>query len=1068
MKHFLEIVASGYAERYQDLSRLTFVMPNKRSGFFLLRYFQKLFDVPHLAPGIISISDFIDRSISTVADSRLDLLFRLFESYGRVQGHASEMPFEKFWSWGETILSDFNEIDMHMVDPDEIFKNVADLNYIRTNFLSESQKRVIAEYFGYSPDEMFKETERFWREFDNPDAESDSPEDVRASRRKFYTLWQLLPGIYRDFKKHLAEDGFTTEGGAYREAAERMENGFEPFPGEKLVFVGFNALAESERRIFQCLKDMEVEIDGRIEQKADFVWDLISSRIVDDHDPAVRFVRFNSRSDNFPSPDWLVPSLNLNMAHHSPKIEVVAVPSGMMQVKVVSEILDQWKKSERERPSSESEDKIVDSNIAVVLPDERLLLPLLHSLPEEYSEPNLTMGFPLKHTPVISFASLLRKMHAHGRHSGNEDYFLLEDVRDLLSHPYSHVLFRSGEISNVVKDAENHKLVVVSSSFLDELGKNSKLVFRHFGETAGSGEVLEYLKAVFSEVKDNLYESGSYLNSNLEKVYLSTYCDALQRLANCLKENRLPLNPQTIFTLADRLMAGETVSFQGHPVKGLQVMGMLETRCLDFDRVVMLSVNEKVIPRVGRNSTFIPNVIRVAFGMPPAHYQEEIFAYYFFRLLGRCNHGLLTYDSRSSDSRTPGASRYLLQMKYLPGAFSYTEREARFEMPKKFESKLEISKDGAIDGKLKLFESEYSAPEEKPKNFSASALSNYMGCPLKFLYQTVLELYVDQEKIETINAIDLGTIIHSTIECLYLPDETERKKLLKAPKVMTYNGLKALLDRKTPQGTSLIEEVAKRNILITHFKTQKDKLSKARLHGSAVFLLDYIVEYVKNIIRADMKQAPFRLWGTEIEETVSFPLSDGRKVNVKMVIDRLDQQGAEGVSEPFRIVDYKSGSVHLEAETFEEIFDGTFGAHNIFQLFLYAELLVFMIQNDKLKLPDGFDRENFANGLKIAIYSVLQLPDAEGIRLPKVGGEEIDGIATLRRYESENEVSFLDRFDRLLREILNRNVPFASETSDRDCSYCDYRLRCECLAAMRPVSDTVQTDVEGVSGPDKF
>ena len=1064
MKHFLEIIAAGYAKKYKDLSRLTFVMPNKRSGYFLLRYFQQLYDEPVLAPQIVSITDFIARSIPAICDSRLDLLFRLYESYRRVQDNFN-MSFEKFSTWGDTMLGDFNEVDMHMVTPDELFKNVADLNYIRTDFLSEEQKKVMVEYFGCSPDEMFKEAQRFWKGFDRLDGDVKNPGEKRGSRKEFLSLWQLLPLIYKDFKKNLKEAGLTTEGGAYREAAERIENGYEPFRGDKLVFVGFNALAESERRIFFALKHMKVVIDGNTERKADFVWDIISNNIVDYKNPAVKFVRINARDDNFPSPEWLVPDLYLNLPDHKPKVEVVAVPSNIMQVKVASEILDHWKTSLRQpvssgdalqNPDCSEKDSVSlppDSHIAVVLADERLLLPLLHSLPKEYPDPNLTMGFPLKHTSVISYASLLRKLHMHSRYSEHEDIFLFEDVRDLLSHPYSHVLFTSTDIWKVISNVEDSRRLIVSSAVLENLGENASLLFRHFGENTPSTEVISYIKDVFGKVKNNLYRRSSYLNSNLEKAYIAAYEDALVRLSNCLGEYDIMLTPVGVFNLADRLISGEKVTFEGRPLKGLQVMGMLETRCLDFERVVILSVNEKVIPRVGRTSTFIPNVIRVAFGMPPAHYQEELFAYYFFRILARSNQALLTYDSRSSNSRTPGPSRYLLQMKYLPGAFEYSEKEARFGIPANYCGKLEIPKEGEISERLDRFEvqpMELSSDTGKSdiKNFSASALDNYMGCQLKFLYQNVLELYVEEEKLETINAIDLGRIIHGAIEQLYIPKNEDRGHFLTSPKVMTYSKLQGILNQKTANGESLIEEVVKREIIRKHFHVTEEQVAKGQLHGSAVFLLDYIVNYVKNIIRADMQQAPFRLWGTEIKGTVPYPLNDGRVVNVKMVIDRLDQEGESG-DNSFRIIDYKTGTVHIEAPAFEDIFKGNYKAHNIFQLFLYAELLVFMVEKGTIQLPKEIDRDRFIQNLNVAIYAVLQLPDDKGIMFPKIDNVKISSLADLHAYEADNGVSFRNLLDDLLSEILNREKPFRGEISDRQCAWCDYRLRCESLAAIR-------------------
>lgn len=1042
MDHFLKIVAEGYYNKYKDLSSLTFIMPNKRSGTYLLKYFKDLVRVPVLAPRIIPVTEFIDRSIESVKDSRLDLLFRLFACYRRLQP-GSGITFEKFSSWGETMLSDFNEVDMHLVDPDEIFKNVTDLNSIRSTFLTDEQKKVMVEYFGYSPDELHEQSARkFWEEFEVRDAAADASGTVKESRKKFYTLWQLLPDIYKDFKEGLAADGFTTDGGSYREAALRIEEGYEPFPGEKLVFVGFNALAESERRIFRALRDMRVIVEGREESKADFIWDMISSRIVDDADPAVKFVRINSRRGNFPPPEWLAERLSHSLPDSKPEIEVIAVPSNVMQVKVVSDFLNQWK---AETPGLE------DSSVAVVLPDENLLLPLLHSLPSEFKDPNLTMGFPLKQTSVVSFASLLRPLHMHSRRSGDEDVFLFEDVKSLLSHPYSHILFEASKLKKFIADCKNHRRVTVGTRSLAALGDNAEILFRHFDESAPAAGVINYLLEVYGKIGAKLYDGGSFVNANIEKAFIAVFSDALVRLANCVGEYDIEISPKGVFSLADRLIGGEKVAFDGEPLKGLQVMGLLETRCLDFDRIVMLSVNEKVIPRVGRNSTFIPNVIRSAYGLPPANYQEEIFAYYFFRLLGRCNRGLLTYDSRSSESRNPGASRYLLQMKYLPDGFDFHETEARFGMPGKEDQRLEIPKSGNMSWLLDRYESgkTIQLPDKvMSNNLSASALSAYMSCPLKFLYQNVLELYIEREKIETIDAIDLGTIIHGTIEALYIPEESRRGVILDKPVVLTVDFLNNILNRRLADGSSYIREVAKREIVRTHFHiTDEKKILTAELRGSSVFIIDYIVDYVRNIIRADIAQAPLRLWGTEIKKIVEYPLPDGRRVNIKMVIDRLDQRGYSDPLQPFRIVDYKTGVVHLTANTFEDIFSSNYQSTNIFQLFLYAELLILMVKSGDINLPYNIDPNSFERDLGIAIYSVLALPDLKGIMTPKIDGVSIASIGELREYEDSSMFTFRQGLDTLLASILDREVPFEAEISDSRCRLCDYKLRCEVLAA---------------------
>lgn len=1047
MKQFLKLIAQGYTERYDDISRLTFIMPNKRSGTFLLKALSELSDTPVLGPRILPINDFIAEVADSVEDSRIDMLFRLYECY-RSLSEAEGMSFEKFISWGETILSDFNEVDMQMVEADELFKNVYDLNAIRSNFLSDEQRKVMVDYFGYSRNITDTGLDRFWQSFED--------KEKGGVRKKFHALWEQLNPLYRNFKENLNKDGLTSGGGAYREAAEKIEAGYEPFPGEKIVFVGFNALSMAENTIFRALKQMTVDLGRGEEPKADFIWDKVSPVLASKDDPAVRFVNINSRKENFPSPPWIAERIERSIPVEAPEsLKVIAVPSNVMQTKIAGEEL-------KKMAGSVSGKEIENARIAVVLPDENLLLPLLYSLPEEFTNPNLTMGFPLRQTPVISFATLLKRLQQGGRKSDKGSYFLIENVKEILAHPYAHILFEKEKISTIISRMEKARRVVVASNTLEELGENSALIFRVLDDSQAPLTVIDYIFKILREVKNriSLGENKSYVPSRIELTYIDTYIDSLFRLSYSLREYDFAISAAGVFSLAHKLTAGETVVFEGKPLEGLQIMGVLETRCLDFDRIIMLSVNEKSMPKVGRNTSFIPNNIRTAFGMPPANYQEEIFAYYFFRVLSRCRHGILTYDSRSSENRTPGPSRYLLQMKYLAPALKILETEVAFGMPSQPEGDITIPKTGDITVALKRYGEEELPEGVRRKNFSASSLSHYFRCPVQFLYNDVLELGEEPEIIESINAIDLGSIVHKIIERLYFPEE-KRKKVLDTPIVMTREKLQNLLDENTGGTETLIEKEARKAILEIHFKMDEEQAEKGQLRGSPAILHEYIVKYVSNIIEADIRQAPLRLWGSEVERTVIYPLPNGKNIRLKMIIDRLDQEGGEGAPGPFRIIDYKTGRVHLDAENFEEIFDGTINATNIFQLLLYAELLLQEAKKGKLPMITGHaGLEDFERNLKIAIYKIINLPDlSKGIVVPKIGkkpakdGKEkkrkVENMAEFRLVEIETGQTFRERLDGILQEILDENHPFTAEPTEERCLYCDFKLRCEMLRAKK-------------------
>lgn len=1051
MKTFLRVVAEEYFKKYKSFKSITFVVPNKRSEIFLLKEISLLHDKAVLAPRILPITDFVSEISELVTDSRIDSLFRLYKCFCKIKEGKETMPFEKFCSIGETILSDFNEIDLQMASPDEIFKNIYDFNSLRSRFLTDAHKKVLVTYFGYPPEYFTDDiNNRLWVKFE--DFTKTLTDDKSKLKRKFHSLWSVLAPLYESFSESLSKDGLATSGGTYRKAVERLEEGFEPYPGEKIVFVGFNALSESETRIFRALKKMKVDLGGGAEDKADFIWDKVYPFFgTPGEDPASKYISLFSDSEQFPTPEHIEEALEKSYGESLSDIEVVAVPSNIMQAKIAGMELGKW-------ADGLDEKELKDPGIAVILPEETMLVPLLYSLPGKFSHPNLTMGFPLKQTPVTGFSSLLRKLHQNAGRAGLSDAFFFSDVKDFLCHPYSHILFPVDVSTKFIRRNEKKRKLVVTTKELETLGDEALSVFKMLNRSS-AGEVLEYILAVFRRIRDRIDDSAdSYLRSHIEKVYVATYIDAVIRLSHSVAEYRFELTPEDIFMLADKLLGGESVVFKGEPLEGLQVMGVLETRCLDFKKIIILSMNEKIMPRIGRNSTFIPNIIRMGFGLPPANYQQEIFAYYFFRLLGRCEKAFLTYDSRSSDNKSPGISRYILQMKYLAPKIRLKEIEASFALPKELNENIEIVKDSYIQQKLEEYYLGDSEKEESGKrNFSASALKDYFSCPVKFLCKDVLKLPVEKEELESLDTAEVGSIVHKSIERLYFP-EGKRGRLLEEPILLTEEELDALLDEDNSKGETRIEREARRAILETHYGKDEEQSKNGKLEGSSVVILEFIVEYIKMIIRGDKKKVPFRLWGSEIERTVKYVLSDKKEIQFKMIIDRMDQEGNSDNNAPFRVVDYKTGKSHLKAEHYGKIFDGSSEASNVLQLLLYSELLIKSVDEGLIKLPSWIDKERFKANLEMVIYEIPNL-DKNGMVAPQIekyidsrGTEKsrrIKNMAEFRQLEGEIERNFMKDLEKHLEEILDPGRPFKGSLNEDSCKYCDYILHCKAWRAWK-------------------
>ena len=1037
MKGFLESVAEGYACAFKGcLDKVTFVMPNKRSGSFLLRELSTYCGSPVVAPRIVTITDFVADITEGVVNHRMPSLFLLYDCY-KALSDVGDMDFDKFNAWGETVLNDFNEIDMAMVDPAAIFKNVNDYNSIRTDFLDDDQKKVIEKYFGYSYQEGAREgRDTFWKTFEGIE---EVGEDGNI-RKRYYALWQVLYPLYTLFKKRLAEEGLTTSGGAFREAVEKLEGGHEPYPGEKIVMVGFNALTEAERRIFTALRNMEVEIKGKKIPKADFIWDPVSELLAGEDDPAVRFVGCNMEEGRFPSPEWMRPYLDMSRPDSAPNVEVIAVPSNVMQAKVISACLSS--------SLGERQEEVSNARVAVVLPDENLLLPLLYSLPEDLSNPNLTMGYPLRHTPVVSFVGLLRRMQARVRNVNGHPEFFFEDVADLLGHPYAKIIFGSERIGRYIAKMNEEKRITVAPDTTVKLGEASSVVFRSVKDE-NPDVVIRYISDILELVRARLSDNcETFLRTKVENSFIDSFMRALVLLSECIHRYDTNVSALGVFRLAERQIARETVPFEGEPLRGLQVMGLLETRALDFKYVFMPSMNDKVMPRRSRTVTFIPNALRIDFGMPPANYQEELFAYYFYRLAGRCSKLTLTYDSRSGDNRGGGVSRYVLQLRYLADKIDIREVEAQFSMPEVKKERRTIEKSGPIMDKLMMYRPGARSPKgEKPKNFSASALSKYGNCPLNFLFNNVAGLYLEPDPIETINHLDLGSIVHKVMERLYLRQGGKPKGLNDPPISITEDFLQGLLDEVTPAGESLIKAETRWAINKIHFRLKEERDDMNReLRGSSVIVSEYIENMVRSIIRHDMRLAPFLLFGSEIKLEYEYPLPDGSKVNFKMEIDRLDQVGNE-----LRIVDYKTGKVHLDASRMHEVFDGTGKASNILQLGIYGMILEAMAKDNEIAIK-GWKPEDIAEKLKLVIYNIpaMRMFDMTGKEesnnkrenSPKVGVGH-PTLSALMDYVDEEGAGFKESLDTVLMEIMDPETPFSAVPNAERCRYCEYKIRCE-------------------------
>ncbi len=1089
---FLKCVAEAYLSlQRHKLNEYCFLFPNKRSAAFFNKYLAEgvASGESLLAPEIVTVNDFIEELSGLTVDSHLDLLLTLYDSYlallsrkeiddpdsgilssGTDDGGQSLPEFDSFVRWGETVLNDFNDVDLFLVNHEVVFRNVKDFREISTDYLTETQREVMREYFNFEP--SVNEAERFWEHF---------PEQTDKGAGRFRLLWEILNPLYKEFSSRLLSRGLATRGMAARHALQRLrELGREAINASKFVAVGFNVLTVAEYEIFNELSKLHCDEDFIVEGSdafADFFWDA-TGPVLGHDDPdnsASRFVRHNIRK--FPAPRWAMPYLEAADSPGLPEVlESVAAPSNSMQAKlasaiVQSEVMPDLVKAENNE-GAESKPDFSKANVAVVLPDEGLLFPLLYALPEDI-DINLTMGYPLRQTAALTFVALLRRLLSKRRlRSDGTLVFYKPDLVAFLSHPFVMACggveqvralndFLSGErLSEVSFD---DILAKVSSEKGDEesslvaLLRSVMLFPKASGEPSvkAVADVTSRIAEVLTLVKRGLWgasEDSAPLASRMDVAHIDVYLDALTRLYDAVEEHGVAMSEPTALFLADRLLGAEKVEFEGEPLRGLQVIGLLETRGLDFEYLVIPSLNERIFPRKARSRSFIPDVLRRAYGMPPSNYQESLFSYYFYRMISRARKVWMIHDARmSTGSRNGEPSRYISQLRHLYAPDVLVERECSFVIPEQQDLTRDIVKDAEVMRVLESYKRhskrDYGADRGEARNFSASTLKHYLACPARFYYQDVVGFREKDTLSEDIDAISMGNVFHTVMENLYPKATPSNPARIDAPYVQS-----VIADKER-----ILDEV-RRAIVNEHYRLkddkEKQKLLEEGMPGGVEMVAKGIADDVVRVLRHDLTLTPFSLLGSELKETFAFPVKDPKggepfKVNMKFAIDRLDfieVERTEGSGkdkkvaiEPcLRIVDYKTGVAHIKASSIDAVFTSESEASHIFQLMLYARML-----------PLWQEHHGFHPAVKIGedgpdpmmeIYQVGSMRPAKEFLLPEIADES----GKKRKIERWSDLSgeFSTRLDRLLSEIFDPDIPFRHTADTSACRYCHLRDLC--------------------------
>lgn len=952
MSCYLKRVATAYYNHFDTkITDFSFVFPNKRAGVFFQKYLSEITDKPLFSPEIFTINECVVNASTLHVADKCELLFRLYHCFSKLSTQLES--FDSFVFFGELLIADFNEVDAYLMDAEMLFQNLSEIKDLDTlDYLTENQLEVISA---------------FWNSFKQHQSES---------RDKFIQIWQILYPLYMQWKAHLMSDSIGYEGMIFRDLIERLTQGetVDWFQKRKFVFVGFNALNPCEKALMTYLQKRD---------QADFYWDYESIPLQDPHNPASAF--FFKNVQTFPSLfDISITPEPLEQKH----FEHIPIGAVAGQAQYMYRLLSQL------YPSTDSHTNYLHT--AILLPDEQLLFPVLHAIPSHISKVNVTMGYPLKMSAISGLVHLIFELHIHQKTIQQKTYFYHKQVLAILNH----------SIVMLVDETQGRKLrdeqIMLNRVHIEAITLHkSPILSGIFREEINAKNVCGYMIDLLLEIDRSLRNIEKPANNNeFESSFLYQMYITFVQLDKLLqKYPNIVVTLETLFNLIKGITGSMKVPFVGEPLNGLQIMGVLEARGLDFDNLIIPSFNEGSFPKSLQNISLIPYHLRKGYGLPTYELHESIISCNFYRLIHRAKNIYFLSETKANTGKSNEISRFYYQLKYL---YDIPIKETRpfYELELKKTECIQIEKNSTVLEKLNRFIQEGL----QAQYLSASSLNMYLNCPLQFYFRVIEELEEEDEISETIKNDVFGNIFHQVMARLYKP--------LEGMKVEPHT-LNHLLN-KTEVITLEINKAFSR-----HFYKDKTE-QKVELNGSNLLISKVIYKYVRQVIQLDMKYAPFYYHCGEKLVKGSVTTKFGN-VRLKGYIDRVDEK-----NELIRILDYKTGKGSRDFKTWEQVFDPSLKTTErpgfVLQTFLYSYLYA---QESQLKsiIPGIFYlrkvyEENFETSL------TLKNPNAQ------IG------------HFHDHEKDFLDGLVPLLEEIMDSTRPFVQTEQLENCTFCSFKCIC--------------------------
>ena len=940
---FLKETAKALLDSGRDLKAIRLVLPNRRAGLFFTKYLGELIDQPVWMPEVLTIEQLVYQLAGNTPTDELTLVFELYEEYRQLQKDPE--PFDRFFHWGELILKDFNDLDQFLAPVNQVYAYLAEIKEFETDlsFLTEEQRALIAQ---------------FWKAFERQN---------ETEKERFLKFWQILGLLYQGFQARLQSNGLAYSGQLYRQVAENT--GAIAPPNKQLVFVGFNAFTLAEEKIITHY----LEVHG-----ASIFWDVDRYYLDDPLQEAGLFFRDYLKDPilgkTFPE------KIPAEIKDKGAQIHTHSIPLKTNQANLVGKLLEQV-------GAGEALEETV-----IILPDEQLLFPVLHQLPDVVAKLNVTMGYPMRNAPIYAFLDAVLDLQRYAKSKEGVVTFYHKPVLDLLAYSYLQAA-DAAWASEATQKIQNENWVDVP---LDLVSKENTLFALVF-QKVGSDSLLDYLLAIIQFLAKELQEDPT------QKSYLFQAFKQLNRVKEIFQARGTnKLKVEFLLSLFRKLFRDLKLPFEGEPLQGLQVMGVLESRNLDFKRVIICDVNEGSFPPGGGIQSMIPFNLRKAFRLPVQEQNDAIYAYTFYRLLHRAEEVHLIYATSGEQGKSSEMSRFIQQMRVeLPIAKPQSVLVPVNLTPNQ---PITLEKTPAM---LKSLASYFkpAGEETAEKRFSASALNMYLDCRLRFYLRYVAQLKEKEEVVTTIDPMTFGTLLHRGIELLYeIPEGKDFRDL-------DSHEIESLL----PQVPQAVER-AFRELY------KKEDGEELLLTGQLQIAKEVLAKYSEAVLAYDQRNGDFRIVGLEKEHLAHLRIEteEGhQEVALGGVIDRMDIK-----DEVVRLLDYKTGKDTKKLSTIASLFDRDDKKRNkaAMQTFLYAFFYQYQHPDNHLPLKPGI------------------------INIKEIYSEDFNPFLQLEESEVLDYRDFADGFEQglrgLLEEIMDPLVPFDQTDDKKKCTYCAYKELC--------------------------